>query len=623
MTERTSPTKNILPRIPWAAVSTFLAWLIGQAGPFQDLESRSLDWRFLLRGAHGPRSEEIVLVLVEEEAPLAYRSPIPRDHLAQVIERLGMARLVGLDIFLDKLYSDTDGNQRLRRALEENGRVIAVSMLEPQAEERFREIVALDYFCDAMLDIGYAAFHTAPEVEKVRRGSLVKDTENGWVVSLAGALYLHSIGIDPDSVRAKKVTHLPDGRSMQNDLLIHYSGPPNNVYRRSGKELFGGFTVCPSHLVANGVYPPVFFKDKIVLIGAGLEDAPDRFRTPYFADIRDYQYEMTFGVEIHAHFLQTLLSDSNLDEWNEFWTLFLTLGLALLVTAAVLYTDVVKSLLGALVLMAALWVWAFGMFNNYDVVVPVLTPSLGILMAYGLATAYYARTEGRQRRQTRQLFEKYLAPAVVEELLEDPSNWKLDGKIMDITVMFADLEGFTPLSERLEPEQLVRLINEYLNEMTAIILAEGGTIDKYEGDLVMAFFGAPLPLEGHAFQACQAALRMQARLEELRHQWSGGDAAGLRVRIGLHSGPAVVGNMGSDFRFNYTAMGDTVNLASRLEGANKDFGTYLMISEATRQQAGEGAFHYRSLGEITVKGKSKATSVYEVLPLDDGEAGVG
>ena len=158
------------------------------------------------------------------------------------------------------------------------------------------------------------------------------------------------------------------------------------------------------------------------------------------------------------------------------------------------------------------------------------------------------------------------------------------------------------------------LVNEFLTEMSSIILQQEGTIDKYEGDLIMAFFGAPLPLEDHAQRACRAALAMQVRMEQLRDQWKRQGLPELRVRIGLHSGLAVVGNMGSDFRFNYTAMGDTVNLASRLEGANKDFGTYTLISNTTRKQAGEQEFAYRNLGEIQVKGKSEMTAVYELLP---------
>ena len=180
---------------------------------------------------------------------------------------------------------------------------------------------------------------------------------------------------------------------------------------------------------------------------------------------------------------------------------------------------------------------------------------------------------------------------------------------MEITVMFADLEGFTPLCERLGPQEVVKLMNHHLTELSRFIWEQGGTIDKYEGDLIMAFFGAPVPQTDHAARACRAALQMQRCLAGLR---SGENSEDLHMRIGLHSGPAVVGNMGSDFHFNYTAMGDTVNLAARLEPANKQFGTYIMVSEATQAQAGEREFDYRNLGEIQVKGKSKPVTVYEL-----------
>ena len=585
--------------------------MAGNIPSLQTLEGRSQDWRFVSRGGHGPLAANIVLVMVEEGADLPYRSPIPRAHLAQVIENLDQAALIGLDILLDQPSFDQEGDERLHQALGCAGNVVAVSYIDVSAGE---ERLPNPHFLEVLLDYGYATFATGLDVEVVRRGTLGWRMAEGLALSLAGCLYAHFEGLDTDAVRAGD-TILPWG-----DLLINFSGPPSAVYRARGG-LAGGFPTCPSHLVAAGVYPPAFFKDKVVLIGSGLMDAPDQFRTPFFA--RAYENTKSYGVEVHAHFLRTLLEEDILREWGEGWLLLAVGIMALAAVALVLFSDVLRSVLGALLLLVGWWGAGFGLFLWSGVMVPLVVPSLALLASLGGAVAYNALTEGREKRQVRRLFERYLAPDVVRQLLEDPSYWEMGGKTMDITVMFADLEGFTPISERLGPQKLVGLINEFLSEMSGIIWMEGGTIDKYEGDLIMAFFGAPLPQLDSASRGCRAALQMQARMAQLRQKWKDQGLPELRVRIGLHTGLAVVGNMGSEFHSNYTAMGDTVNLASRLEAGNKEFGTYVLVSEATRQQAGADEFEFRGLGQIVVKGKSTPTTVYELVSAAGGEESAG
>ena len=170
---------------------------------------------------------------------------------------------------------------------------------------------------------------------------------------------------------------------------------------------------------------------------------------------------------------------------------------------------------------------------------------------------------------------------VVDTLLGSPEMLKLGGEERVMSVLFSDLAGFTTLSEKMTPTQLVHLLNHYLTEMTDIVLAEGGIIDKYEGDAIMAEFGAPLPLPDHADRAVRTGLKMQRRLKELREIWKGQGLPELRCRVGINTGAMIVGNMGSNQVFDYTVIGDSVNLASRLEGANKRYNTYLMISEFT------------------------------------------
>jgi adenylate cyclase len=226
-----------------------------------------------------------------------------------------------------------------------------------------------------------------------------------------------------------------------------------------------------------------------------------------------------------------------------------------------------------------------------------------------LAMNYWA--EGRQKAFIKQAFRHYLSGDVIEKILRDPDHLQLGGEKRELTIMFTDLAGFSTFSERLGPVELTALLNDYLTEMTDIIMDEGGTLDKYEGDAIIAFWNAPLEQSDHATRACRAALRCQRRLAELRETFEKRTGAALHMRVGLNTGDVVVGNMGSRKRFNYTILGDAANLASRLEGANKAFGTEIMVAESTWQQV-SGAFRGRPLADLRVVGRKTAVAVYEL-----------
>jgi adenylate cyclase len=230
------------------------------------------------------------------------------------------------------------------------------------------------------------------------------------------------------------------------------------------------------------------------------------------------------------------------------------------------------------------------------------------------AVAYVAVVEGRDKRRIKGAFAKYLSPDVVNEIAEDPEALRLGGQKRPLTILFSDLSGFTTLSERMEPEQLVALLNEYLDDMTQVVLEEGGTLDKYIGDAVMAFWNAPKAYEDHADRALRTAITMQHHMDALNRRW--GNVAGegdLKVRIGIHTGEVVVGNLGGEGRFSYSAVGDAVNLAARLEPANKTYDTLTMISEATLASVDPARYRVRELDTIAVKGKSEPSKVYELL----------
>ena len=244
----------------------------------------------------------------------------------------------------------------------------------------------------------------------------------------------------------------------------------------------------------------------------------------------------------------------------------------------------------------------------------MISPLGGQALVFVGATLVNYYGEGRQKKEVRGAFSRYLSPQVVDQVLEKPELLSLGGSRRVMTCFFSDVAGFTSISEALSPEDLVHLLNRYLSLMTRAVMDRGGTVDKFEGDAIMAFWGAPLPQEDHAWRACQSALEQQEIMARFRAEVLAEGLPELRVRMGLNTGPMIVGNMGSEERFDYTVMGDAVNLASRLEGANKQYSTYIMISETTYAEV-KDLVEVRELDLLRVKGKQEPIRVYELMAV--------
>jgi adenylate cyclase len=247
---------------------------------------------------------------------------------------------------------------------------------------------------------------------------------------------------------------------------------------------------------------------------------------------------------------------------------------------------------------------------------PVINPIMTMLVTFSLVYIYKYNTEEKGKRFIKETFSHFVTQSVVEELLANPEKIKLGGERKNCTVIFSDVAGFTTISEQLTPEALVKLLNDYLTEMTNIVFKYDGMLDKYEGDAIMAVFGAPLEHGNHAVQACAAALMMQTQLIKLRELWGKQNRPKLEARCGINSGDMVVGNMGSERRFDYTVMGDAVNLGARLEAANKEYGTSIMIGVNTFTEAGDQIIA-RELDLLRVMGKNEPVKVYELVGLKE------
>ncbi|HTT31981.1 MAG TPA: CHASE2 domain-containing protein [Methylomirabilota bacterium] len=374
--------------------------------------------------------------------------------------------------------------------------------------------------------------------------------------------------------------------------LINYHGPKRTYPYRSVAD------------VVQRKVEPGTFKDKIVLVGASATGIAD-LRTPPYGE-NDYP-----GVEIHANVIDNMLHENFLVRGAKQQLLdgilIVILGVPLGIWMALVSPRWMW--FGAFLFVPLVGVdyWAFlhGWWLNFTV--PALTLASNVL----LVSLYRSLFEEKEKRRVRSAFGQYLSPEVIRRLLVNPRL--VDPKKTEITVMFSDIRGFTTISEKLDAQDLALFLNQYLSDMTSLVFDHQGTLDKYIGDAVMAFWGAPFEEPGHAGKACNTALKMMARVREMQKKWEAEGKPHLDIGIGLNTGLASVGNMGSALRYGYTALGDSVNLSSRLEGLNKDYGTHILVNETTYAAAQEDGFVFRELDLIRVKGKLQPVTIYELI----------
>jgi len=243
----------------------------------------------------------------------------------------------------------------------------------------------------------------------------------------------------------------------------------------------------------------------------------------------------------------------------------------------------------------------------------LIYPLIGLGLTYLGSESWRNLVVERKGRHLKKAFSSYVSPDLVKQIEKDPDKLILGGEQRELSILFSDIRGFTTVSESLTPPELVKLLNEYLSPMTRIVLEEKGTLDKFIGDAVMALFNAPLDVTDHPERACTAAVRMMAELKHLNQGFQERGMHTIDIGIGINTGPAVVGNMGADIRFDYTAIGDSVNLASRLEGLNKYYGSHILVSEDTRCRISSGGFIFREVDRVRVKGKHLPVVMYELM----------
>jgi adenylate cyclase len=623
------------------------------SGTIEVLERWSVDWRFRARGPRVPSSNVALVVFDDQTAERAGPLFERRAGWAKVITAIAAsgAKVIGVDAvfdvperllgpalqarvegrppaegnavreaLLEDIAKELDGDATLARAIEQAGNVVLIlyagtqtgKSSDPSQLSRARYaqaavgptppstvetvLASQPAITHAAKAMGFANV-TEDETRTVRRLPMVQGFHDAFyqpfTVPLAAAALdvprarVAWLGVEQEVRVGEQVVALD-----RDSLWLDYAGPAKTFPTYSALDLM------------EGRVPRAALEGKLVLLGV-TRLGYDAARTPFGS---------MPGVEVQATAVDDVLTGLSLRRTSRVNDVLATAGLGLLVALLFISRRVgpVAQVLGALALLGVWLVVTYQLFAQGSRWAPWVVPALAVFTCLGVGLVFSYLSESRQRRALRNAFNRYVGQDVLDELLANPGSLSLGGEKRTLSILFSDIRDFTTVSERLSPTELITFLNTYLTPMTRAVLAEGGLLDKYIGDAVMGVFGAPIPREDHASQALRCVLAMHRELEVLN---AGAlKALGLEVAIGVgvNSGDVVAGNMGAEERFDYTVVGDAVNLASRLEGVSKVYGVFCLVGEATVKAAGPG-FSFRELDQVQVKGKHQAVAVYELL----------
>ena len=556
-------------------------------GPMEGAEHSVYDRLFELRGPR-PVTSPIVIVTIDEDSfdELNLQWPFPRALHAQLVSKLaeGKPLAIGLDILFPEPSARGEADdEALGAAITAAGNVVLGAATTTVAES------------------GYSKTDTNPPLPVIREGAAAWGLVNhalGDDGVLRHAIVQHKVepetlpGWDTALYMLAKAGGYPAAPlPAQNEVLINYRGGPRT------------YPWAPYHRVVGGDVPPEAFKGKIVLVGATTRALQDIFSTPFARD------RSMPGVEVHAHALDTLLRGDAVREVPRWVTTVVAVLVGLGAPWLVVRLRAVRAFLvtaGILLVVAGVTYVAFAFFGTWSRSVAI---SLALGLGYGVTVVDNFIREQREKRRLSQFF----SPKILREVVRQRDGASLNSSRRMITVLFSDVRGFTSISERTEPEVVVQMLREYLTELTEVVFQNGGTVDKYIGDCIMALYNVPFEDKEHAINAVKTGLEFQERTLAVSARWEARLGAAVRNGVGINTGEAVVGTMGSEQRLEYTAIGDTVNLAARLESITKEYNTSIIISEFTYEMV-KGKFLTRQLGAVSVKGKTRPVRIYAVLP---------
>ncbi|MBN2387462.1 MAG: adenylate/guanylate cyclase domain-containing protein [Anaerolineales bacterium] len=568
--------------------------------PIERIELSVRDSFMRLRGVQPP-SEQIVIVAIDDFSFnwTGYRWPWPRTYLARIVDWLddAGAEVIALDIFLFEADDEPGGDEALAAAIARAPHAVTVTQIFADATQGLlTRKLPLPIYRAGLDGIGTTVVHRDDDaiVRGVRAYQYYGDEIYfNWAFEVAAI----AMGSEPPSnPSATGLTLNGETVPLNGGLfLIDYAGPSNT------------FPTFSAANVADGLEDPQDFAGKIVLIGATTMTLQDLYPTPFSAS------EQTPGVEIVANAINSLLNHQYLRLMPPWVSLVIILVMTLL-AGLIIRTRRPGQTIGLMTaVLLGYFLIAYLVYLRSGWTLPVTGPLLMLFLGVLLPTTEQAVSQEVEKRRVRSLFTRFISPEMVDQLLATQDINSLN-KRANLTILFSDIRGFTTLSEKLSPEDVVALLNPYLEVMTDVVHQHGGTVDKYEGDAIIAFFGEPVPYADHALRAARTAVEMRVRLAELRQRWKeeGRFSGRFEIGIGLNTGEAFVGLIGSAQRINYTIIGDNANLAARLQDMTKTYTWPIIISKSTAE-AIQDEFEVEFVEATTVKGKREPVEIYKVL----------
>ncbi len=602
---KTPPQKGLfwIWLVLWAACISAGAIILSSFGVAKRIELATFDWRFRGKQISGQTlnpSKKIVIVAIDEKsaASLNPKIPTPRNYLSEIINFLSEAdaKLIVLDVLLDSPTSPT-ADAALEDAIKKAGNVILPCELTGENFDRIKTLYGS--FAENAAVVGFA--NVSQDVDNyIRRIPLLRQSaEAGITLSLPVAIYAKYCELDVRKQIAVKdiLSDIPADR--YESIFINFAGEA------------GTFALYPSLLFFTELKPPsIFFKDKIVLIGATHKDTRDSYLlTPFYSTWREPTPKYMPGVEIIANALNTLINRSFIRQMSPLGNHLIVFLLIILALMMLFRLHPLKGLLVVVCSIAFWWFVSFMLFSFCDYSLGVMQPTIGFSLAYVYAILHGFSREIRKGRAHRELFQKHVSPEVMQEIINQrivPVESKR------VTVLFSDLKDSVPWAEKFieYPEKLVEELNEYFAEMVDVIFQYGGTLLKFTGDGLIAVYGAPLEHPTPVLNAVKTALEMQNRLDRLNIQRQKDGKQALLMRIGINTGDAVLGDIGSEKRREYTAIGDTVNVAQRTEGQCEP--GCVAITQLTYQEVKEHIV-VEPMGMRSLKGKKQPVMLYRVM----------
>lgn len=617
-------TPKFLAFLLISLLATVLTTLFLLSHATEEIESRTWDWRLQLIAEDSKPDPRIKIIMIDQTS-LEKRAkeegqfwPWPRSLYNPVLYFLQKAgaRGVAFDMLFTEQSNYEADDQELAKAIGSTiPSVIALALrnsessIDLKALEIFKQKHALPPF--PAKNFSYVAF-PIPELMKTAtllgNVSVTPDSDGNFRHTSIGGMLLGTRVLNlPFALYQSTVAPVPLDylvKDDKSDLLVHFNGGANTYPLYSVDAIIQSWIKIEQNQAP--FVPLSEFKDSFVFVGAN---------APGLLDLRPTPLSDVFpGVEFNATVFDNLLNKNFLTRVSNYQAIPVAAFFIVLVTAISLWISATFVQVFSLLLTFSLFIAGVVISAYLGYWFPLVKPLFGMFAALIPSLIFQYRYEGGQHRFIKGAFSRYVSPEVIEKIVQDPGQLSLGGERRELTIFFSDIAGFTNLAEKMEPSALVKFLNTFLSEMTDIILASGGTIDKYEGDAIMAFWNAPLSVPDHAERAVKAAMACQARLSELAPAFQAEFGIAPTMRVGMNTGMVTVGNFGSTSRFNYTIIGDAVNLASRLESANKVFGTDIMVSDATADAIGS-KLKFRKLGEIKVVGKEQSVAIFQPVTI--------